>query len=95
MSKKCVCGHEMTRHDWKHEWVCHRCGRKKPIPENPSYIVFACQKCDHKLYVKETEELAQKLECVSDMRCPECGEESEGLWVLLGRSEHFDCGTEL
>lgn len=32
MSKKCVCGNEMTREDWKHEWVCHRCGRKRPIP---------------------------------------------------------------
>lgn len=31
MSKKCVCGNEMTREDWKHEWVCHRCGRKRPV----------------------------------------------------------------
>lgn len=29
--KKCVCGHEMTRHNWKHQWVCHRCGRTKVI----------------------------------------------------------------
>lgn len=29
--KKCVCGREMTRHDWKNQWVCHRCGRTKPI----------------------------------------------------------------
>ena len=28
MSKKCVCGNEMTREDWKHEWVCHRCGEQ-------------------------------------------------------------------
>lgn len=27
----CVCNHKMTRHDWKHQWVCHRCGRTKPI----------------------------------------------------------------
>lgn len=31
--KKCVCGHEMTRHDWKNQWVCHRCGRTKLIKE--------------------------------------------------------------
>lgn len=31
--KKCVCGNEMTRHDWKNQWVCHRCGRTKPIKE--------------------------------------------------------------
>lgn len=31
---ECVCGREMTRHDWKNQWVCHRCGRTKPIVEN-------------------------------------------------------------
>ena len=29
--KKCVCGNEMTPADWKNQWVCHRCGRTKPI----------------------------------------------------------------
>ena len=29
--KKCVCGCEMTKHDWKNQWVCHRCGRTKSI----------------------------------------------------------------
>lgn len=29
--KKCVCGNEMTPRDWSHEWVCKRCGRKRPI----------------------------------------------------------------
>ena len=33
MMKACVCGHPMTRHDWKNQWVCHRCGRTKPIKE--------------------------------------------------------------
>ena len=32
--KKCFCGHEMTKTEWKHQWVCHRCGRTKPIYEN-------------------------------------------------------------
>ena len=27
----CVCGHAMTRHDWKNQWVCHRCGRTRLI----------------------------------------------------------------
>lgn len=29
--KKCVCGEEMTPADWKNQWVCHRCGRTKPM----------------------------------------------------------------
>ena len=29
--KKCVCGHKMTKHEWKNQWVCHRCGRTKSI----------------------------------------------------------------
>lgn len=29
--KKCVCGYEMTRHDFEYRLVCHRCGRTKPI----------------------------------------------------------------
>lgn len=95
MSKRCVCGHEMTPHDWNHEWVCHRCGRKKPFPKNTSYIVFACRKCEHKLFVKETDELPQKLESVSEMGCAECGEQNEGQWILLGRSECSDYGTEV
>ena len=28
---KCVCGHEMTCHEYKNQWVCHRCGRTKRI----------------------------------------------------------------
>lgn len=32
-SKTCVCGHPMTAHEWKNQWVCHRCGRTKPIEE--------------------------------------------------------------
>ena len=27
--KKCVCGNDMTAHDWEHRYVCHRCGRTK------------------------------------------------------------------
>jgi hypothetical protein len=61
MSKKCVCGNEMTREDWKHEWVCHRCGRKRPIPLPPMFTVFMCRKCEHLLYVEEDEDFPQKL----------------------------------
>lgn len=29
--KKCVCGNEMSPKEWTHEWVCKRCGRKRPM----------------------------------------------------------------
>lgn len=29
--KTCVCGHPMTATEWKNQWVCHRCGRTKPL----------------------------------------------------------------
>lgn len=27
----CVCGHQMTRYDYKNKFVCCRCGRTRPI----------------------------------------------------------------
>lgn len=90
MSKKCVCGHEMTRHDWKHEWVCHRCGRKKPIEAPQTYTVFECYKCHSRLYAIEDENFPKKLEKIAGCACHNCGEQAEGLWRLLGRAEEFD-----
>lgn len=90
MSKKCVCGNEMTREDWKHEWVCHRCGRKRPIPLPPMFTVFMCRKCEHLLYVEEDEDFPQKLGKIATKSCPCCGEQEEGLWRLLGRAEGFE-----
>ena len=29
--KLCVCGNEMTKAEWKGQYVCHRCGRTKHI----------------------------------------------------------------
>lgn len=31
--KVCVCGHPMTATEWKNQWVCHRCGRTRPLYE--------------------------------------------------------------
>lgn len=89
MGKKCVCGNEMTRHDWKHEWVCHRCGRKKPISNQPMFTVFSCGKCEHLLFVEEDFDFPHKLAKVAGMFCPNCGEQEEGLWRLLGRADEF------
>ena len=41
MDKKCICGHPMTAAEWKNQWVCHRCGRTKPLKNtmtNEEYI---------------------------------------------------------
>ena len=47
----CVCGHEMTRTEWKNQFVCHRCGRTKPIIENYTNAEFMI-----KLLVEENAE---------------------------------------
>ena len=36
--KNCICGHEMTKAEWKNQWVCHRCGRTKSICENGKFL---------------------------------------------------------
>lgn len=44
---KCICGHEMTEHRWKGQWVCHRCGRTNFIeePTLESEFVTRCKNC--------------------------------------------------
>lgn len=32
--KRCVCGTTMTKHEWKHQYVCHACGRTKLIDDS-------------------------------------------------------------
>ena len=89
MNKTCVCGHPMTRHDWKNQWVCHRCGRTKPIEQPDTYTVFRCRKCEHLLYVQDDVEFPAKLMRIAGSSCPNCGEQDEGLWGLLGRATEF------
>lgn len=31
--KACICGGYMIAAEWKNQWVCHRCGRTKPLRE--------------------------------------------------------------
>lgn len=90
MSKKCVCGREMTLREWDNTWVCTRCGRKKPVEQPETYTVFECYKCGSQLFVLEDDNFPQKLEQIAGKCCPECGEQDEGLWRLLGRSDRFE-----
>lgn len=51
------------------------------------YIVFQCRKCKHLLFVKNIS--VEKLEEVSKLDCPECGEEGYENWILV-RSGNYE-----
>lgn len=53
------------------------------------YVVFECRKCEHHLYVENTDDLAKKLGKVSVLDCPNCGEEGFDNWVLVGVKREF------
>jgi predicted RNA-binding Zn-ribbon protein involved in translation (DUF1610 family) len=57
---------------------------KKVISNVPDYI-FSCRKCLHQLYVDKNE--VYKL---LGFECPECGEESERLWLFNGQGNFKD-----
>ena len=67
--------------------------KQKPIVRVGEKIVmmtvFECRKCGHQLFVEEGKTFPKKLEDIAGMSCPNCGEQSEGLWGLLGRSRKF------
>lgn len=49
--------------------------------------VFECRKCGHQLFVEEGKTFPKKLEDIAGMSCPNCGEQSEGLWGITRESE--------
>ena len=51
--------------------------------------VFECRKCGHQLFVQEGKSFPKRLEDIACMSCPNCGEQAEGLWGLLGRARKF------
>lgn len=53
------------------------------------FVVFECRKCGHRLYVENTEDIVRKIGKVSNLYCPNCGEEPEGNWILLGLKKEF------
>lgn len=53
------------------------------------FVVFQCRKCEHNLYIENTDELFKKLGKVSNMDCPSCGEYDEGNWRLVGLRNEF------
>ena len=53
------------------------------------YTVFICRKCEHNLYVEETENFAEKLGDIAVSDCPNCGEEGYENWILSCRKRRF------
>ena len=68
---------------WLEELAKYRAENRRKL-----FTVFRCRKCGHRLYVKE-DDFPRKLEKIAGMSCPDCGEQDEGLWCLLGRAGTF------
>ena len=64
--KKCVCGNQMTKACWKRQWVCHRCGRTKPLYGGETNAEHIRNMTD--------DELAEWL--VYEIRCSACDAEN-------------------
>jgi transcription elongation factor Elf1 len=43
-------------------------------------FIFQCNKCNHNLYVERID-----LQKILKISCPNCGEEPDELWTLIGR----------
>lgn len=58
------------------------------------FIVFECRKCGHNLYVENTEDVVKAIGRVSNHDCPNCGEEPELNWLLVGLKNEFPANQE-
>ena len=45
-------------------------------------LLFECRKCGHNLYIDKEE--IEKVASLPEYECPECGEEGERNWIVLG-----------
>lgn len=64
---------------------------QKHMKRKPKYIILMCSKCTHLLYKKNDPNWEI---VILGMNCPECGEDSEDLWILHGVSNKFPDGAE-
>ena len=53
------------------------------------FVVFECQKCGHLLYAENTDDLFRQMGKVSNLGCPNCGEDADRNWVLIGLATEF------
>lgn len=66
--KKCVCGNKMTKREYTYEWVCHKCGRKRPMEKKKTNA--------DKIRSMTDEELGEFLylatRCCNEYDCEKC-----------------------
>ena len=55
---------------------------KRKIQVKKPDFIFECRKCTHNVYVDKT-----KVAKMLKTDCPECGEEAEGNWLLIGEGD--------
>jgi len=53
------------------------------------FIGFKCHKCEHILYFDEMDVDADAIDRLSEIECPNCGEEGYNNWIVIGRVD-FD-----
>ena len=58
---------------------------KKPMKKKELH--FICNKCEHHLFVDEKPGWVEKL---TKRDCPNCGEESGELWIIVGYGKYKD-----
>lgn len=80
---KCFCGNEMTRKDWKHQWVCHKCGRTKPLYESMTNA--------DRIRSMTDEELAKVIMCPYERDYRDC---KEGCWECCFKWLKSEVGCE-
>ena len=51
-------------------------------------IVFQCRKCDHLLFLDNSEVISDALVGITKEDCPSCGEEGYGNWILLRQGNY-------
>jgi len=54
------------------------------MKKNKPDWIFECGKCSHELYVDK-----KNVGALQETECPQCGEESERLWIFVGEGD-FD-----
>lgn len=72
--KKCVCGNEMTAHEWKNQWVCHRCGRTKFIKEGCEYCTKYYDTCGVPMIATADDEPDRGIYLYNGYLCSDSGE---------------------
>lgn len=76
--KKCICKNEMTAHEYKNQWVCHRCGRTEPIfDDSCEYCAEYEDPCEAPMIAIEDSESDRGIYLYNNYLCADGGEYCE------------------